>query len=125
MGGGGGVVFFFQAEDGIRDIGVTGVQTCALPILRADLVRLDDNWQEWEFHYLVEALRKWCERNPVNALDRKVASSTEHTNPARKPIQKREREREFTKRERSQAKLFHVYILIASTSQLIATVLKA
>src|SRR3712207_9383953 len=24
--------FFFQAEDGIRDIGVTGVQTCALPI---------------------------------------------------------------------------------------------
>src|SRR3712207_4182845 len=27
--------FFFQAEDGIRDIGVTGVQTCALPILVA------------------------------------------------------------------------------------------
>src|SRR3712207_2618344 len=27
-------VFFFQAEDGIRDIGVTGVQTCALPISR-------------------------------------------------------------------------------------------
>src|SRR3712207_9502063 len=26
------VFFFFQAEDGIRDIGVTGVQTCALPI---------------------------------------------------------------------------------------------
>src|SRR5207253_5172465 len=27
------VVFFFQAEDGIRDGHVTGVQTCALPIL--------------------------------------------------------------------------------------------
>src|SRR5260370_30634832 len=26
-------VFFFQAEDGIRDSSVTGVQTCALPIL--------------------------------------------------------------------------------------------
>src|SRR3712207_8914856 len=26
------VIFFFQAEDGIRDVGVTGVQTCALPI---------------------------------------------------------------------------------------------
>src|SRR5206468_7874523 len=26
--------FFFQAEDGIRDLIVTGVQTCALPILR-------------------------------------------------------------------------------------------
>src|SRR5256885_12068031 len=28
--------FFFQAEDGIRDYKVTGVQTCALPILHAD-----------------------------------------------------------------------------------------
>src|SRR2546427_8875755 len=26
-------IFFFQAEDGIRDLTVTGVQTCALPIL--------------------------------------------------------------------------------------------
>ena len=37
MGGGGGwgeffFFFFFQAEDGIRDRVVTGVQTCALPI---------------------------------------------------------------------------------------------
>src|SRR2546422_7960661 len=28
--------FFFQAEDGIRDVAVTGVQTCALPILDVD-----------------------------------------------------------------------------------------
>src|SRR2546422_1671341 len=27
-----GFFFFFQAEDGIRDVAVTGVQTCALPI---------------------------------------------------------------------------------------------
>src|SRR5256885_5031189 len=27
-----GIFFFFQAEDGIRDYKVTGVQTCALPI---------------------------------------------------------------------------------------------
>src|SRR5204862_1368703 len=27
--------FFFQAEDGIRDLYVTGVQTCALPIFRS------------------------------------------------------------------------------------------
>src|SRR5256884_3181007 len=26
------IYFFFQAEDGIRDVAVTGVQTCALPI---------------------------------------------------------------------------------------------
>src|SRR6266496_6155987 len=31
-------VFFFQAEDGIRDLYVTGVQTCALPILLTDAV---------------------------------------------------------------------------------------
>src|SRR2546429_550275 len=31
------VFFFFQAEDGIRDVAVTGVQTCALPISFADL----------------------------------------------------------------------------------------
>src|SRR2546430_8221009 len=30
-------VFFFQAEDGIRDLTVTGVQTCALPICEAGL----------------------------------------------------------------------------------------
>src|SRR5258707_11195494 len=32
--------FFFQAEDGIRDIGVTGVQTCALPICKRMGARL-------------------------------------------------------------------------------------
>src|SRR5258706_3006667 len=31
-GGSRSLVFFFQAEDGIRDWSVTGVQTCALPI---------------------------------------------------------------------------------------------
>src|SRR3712207_6858083 len=42
MGGISGVYFcfFFQAEDGIRDIGVTGVQTCALPILVPCLIAL-------------------------------------------------------------------------------------
>src|SRR5699024_11561021 len=33
--------FFFQAEDGIRDRNVTGVQTCALPILN---IRLKPQW---------------------------------------------------------------------------------
>src|SRR5690606_40955511 len=39
--------FFFQAEDGIRDFHVTGVQTCALPIYRASrtTVRLTPNWR--------------------------------------------------------------------------------
>src|SRR2546430_13418472 len=32
------VFFFFQAEDGIRDLTVTGVQTCALPIYAVSAV---------------------------------------------------------------------------------------
>src|SRR5687768_2888631 len=32
--------FFFQAEDGIRDVAVTGVQTCALPIFDVDVTPL-------------------------------------------------------------------------------------
>src|SRR2546430_13411535 len=39
------LLFFFQAEDGIRDLTVTGVQTCALPIssMRSELAsRLSD-----------------------------------------------------------------------------------
>src|SRR5205809_1781932 len=35
------VVFFFQAEDGIRDVAVTGVQTCALPISITVTLTLD------------------------------------------------------------------------------------
>src|SRR5215208_8517540 len=49
------VGFFFQAEDGIRDGHVTGVQTCALPIARKgagdafdELMRADARWRELE-----------------------------------------------------------------------------
>src|SRR5256885_5354937 len=34
------VLFFFQAEDGIRDYKVTGVQTCALPISKTALAAI-------------------------------------------------------------------------------------
>src|SRR3712207_7064820 len=36
------IIFFFQAEDGIRDIGVTGVQTCALPICHQGRAHRED-----------------------------------------------------------------------------------
>src|SRR5688572_22081414 len=39
------VDFFFQAEDGIRDLTVTGVQTCALPISKLSVrVQMYDYW---------------------------------------------------------------------------------
>src|SRR5437879_2772607 len=46
-------LFFFQAEDGIRDTSVTGVQTCALPILKIfgpDLKEISRLGQEIEKH---------------------------------------------------------------------------
>src|SRR3712207_1270459 len=58
--------FFFQAEDGIRDIGVTGVQTCALPIsewafvqygtakLGAILVNINPAYRTHELAYVLK-----------------------------------------------------------------------
>ena len=34
-----------------------------------DLVRTDDNWQDWEFPHLLEAFRKWTTRKPPNPVD--------------------------------------------------------
>ena len=36
-----------------------------LPGIRGDLVRTDENWQEWDFLKFVYALQGWTERNPV------------------------------------------------------------
>ena len=38
-----------------------------LPGIQANLVRLDDNWQEWDCCQLVDSLRKWTEGNPKTA----------------------------------------------------------
>src|SRR5690606_39373206 len=49
-------VFFFQAEDGIRDFHVTGVQTCALPILPSTekrMVVLDMKDEKVLYHTIV------------------------------------------------------------------------
>src|SRR5256885_12357928 len=41
--------FFFQAEDGIRDYKVTGVQTCALPICGSELhEKWNDLWARYK-----------------------------------------------------------------------------
>src|SRR5690606_40315344 len=42
--------FFFQAEDGIRDFHVTGVQTCALPI---SLMVLKEKFPNYEFSLIM------------------------------------------------------------------------
>src|SRR3712207_9187616 len=68
--------FFFQAEDGIRDIGVTGVQTCALPILTLHFMFNKAKWESLPKHYkaIVESaamaanqdmLAKYDAKNPA------------------------------------------------------------
>src|SRR3989475_6041337 len=58
--------FFFQAEDGIRDLTVTGVQTCALPISRSATVRIAAGqgfWGDW-----LEAPYRQVTGGPVDYL---------------------------------------------------------
>src|SRR3712207_1240609 len=73
-------LFFFQAEDGIRDIGVTGVQTCALPIFtNATFLTFaegggyerrewwsDEGWA-WKEEYDITHPEGWERRRPVAA----------------------------------------------------------
>src|SRR2546430_12770835 len=50
------LLFFFQAEDGIRDLTVTGVQTCALPICSARHIRKREKGL-WQRRYWEHAIR--------------------------------------------------------------------
>src|SRR5258708_804561 len=61
--------FFFQAEDGIRDDLVTGVQTCALPLLfpyDADETALSSLLGRWVRRHHIDAIL--CNRGDLNAL---------------------------------------------------------
>src|SRR2546422_670981 len=65
----GSLFFFFQAEDGIRDVAVTGVQTCALPICvfqKARLLRQAVNRGRSG-----EGARPFCQR-PKRSEERRV-----------------------------------------------------
>ena len=49
----------------LKDInGYVKITLDKLPGIRAHLVRLDNDWQDWRFTQSVEALWKWTERNP-------------------------------------------------------------
>ena len=42
-----------------------------LPAIRADLVKINDDWQEWDFGQFIETLRKWTDRNPISLDDKR------------------------------------------------------
>src|SRR5260370_9494824 len=56
--------FFFQAEDGIRDSSVTGVQTCALPISAGKLFLADG-----KFVYSYNPEEKRAEKLPLRETE--------------------------------------------------------
>src|SRR2546429_2407344 len=58
------VFFFFQAEDGIRDVAVTGVQTCALPILS------DSRFKQLTLEPLLPQRLKQHQRRAVGQVQR-------------------------------------------------------
>src|SRR5690606_40476116 len=49
-------LFFFQAEDGIRDFHVTGVQTCALPISKQPIWAMSTVSAAWRRYVLLPAM---------------------------------------------------------------------
>src|SRR5688572_31039330 len=55
-------LFFFQAEDGIRALTVTGVQTCALPIFD------DVHWADGASLELLAELRRTLQNLPIAML---------------------------------------------------------
>src|SRR5207244_8424751 len=59
--------FFFQAEDGIRDDLVTGVQTCALPISRAGKNHLLAGRFLRQDHYVELSVRELINRTHIRA----------------------------------------------------------
>src|SRR5256885_2421795 len=71
--------FFFQAEDGIRDYKVTGVQTCALPISRSLLDHSGDALEGsvFEERFVAQAARSgWASRQwePAQAAQPRQSS---------------------------------------------------
>src|SRR5260370_10824456 len=60
--------FFFQAEDGIRDSSVTGVQTCALPIFSARYVARGDGVIFFAVALRGPAVEAIGTGSPVNAV---------------------------------------------------------
>src|SRR5260370_19012828 len=65
--------FFFQAEDGIRDSSVTGVQTCALPIYHYEV----RGWRCLHRHlYVTQLTHLFCAR-----MRQKFDEATTHDDP--------------------------------------------
>src|SRR5256885_5085329 len=83
--------FFFQAEDGIRDYKVTGVQTCALPIYPAPPKRRDPADIIERFRIIdPKPARLYLEKHALEMLQNfdATASAAQQTQQDERPIEK-------------------------------------
>src|SRR5204863_4198790 len=103
--------FFFQAEDGIRDLYVTGVQTCALPILnriaarflnpvisrQGDRIAYDVQESRGDSIYVLDRAsretRRLCERCGIRSEERRVGKERRSRGAAEQLKKKKREER--------------------------------
>src|SRR5260370_10802492 len=95
--------FFFQAEDGIRDSSVTGVQTCALPICDARTARRDTHAASRLLELL--ARRSQGLQRCIAALSQRGVSDSPGLWPSR--VRRRSEERRVGKECRSRWSPYH------------------
>src|SRR2546426_5397761 len=97
-------VFFFQAEDGIRDYKVTGVQTCSLPICSQITGKLQEvHFKEGQTVKKSELLFTIDPRPPQAALDQAKANLARDT----AQLENRSEERRVGKECRSRWSPYH------------------
>lgn len=68
--------------------------------IRGDLVRTDDNWQDWDFPHLLEALRKWTIRNSPKHREEKPSQDKLPPHKPMKPFLPKNRSYQTRQEER-------------------------
>src|SRR5688500_20284312 len=87
--------FFFQAEDGIRDYKVTGVQTCALPISDDDGLELERQGAR------LALVREQIARDPAAEIGRASCRGKSVDLGGRTSMKKKKRTQQMTKMKRA------------------------
>ena len=65
-------------EEGEKLHGIVMVTLNKLPQVKLDLVRVDDNWEDWSMEDLIDALQKWLRRNNTKTSTEQHKKSEKH-----------------------------------------------
>src|SRR5437762_11935592 len=83
------LIFFFQAEDGIRDTSVTGVQTCALPISRNPPIGAREDRHEGTTLSAAESTKRGSLMPILSSANRRISGSGSDVARARRSEERR------------------------------------